>query len=60
MVYKYSSNNTLYLDDIDNFINNNLTLKKIVNKNKTNFYSFSNLLFIIVIFHKNAMERFIY
>ena len=47
MVYKYSSNNTLYLDDIDNFINNNLTLKKIVNKNKTNFIYYLFILLVI-------------
>ena len=47
MVYKYSSNNTLYLDDIDNFLNNNLTLKKIVNKNKTNFIYYLFILLVI-------------
>ena len=41
MVYKYSSSDTLYLNDIDNFINNNLTIKKIVNKNRTNFICYS-------------------
>ena len=37
MVYKYSSSDKLYLNDIDNFINNNLTIKKLVNKNKISF-----------------------
>ncbi|MDB2105751.1 MULTISPECIES: hypothetical protein [Clostridium] len=57
MVYKYSSSDTLYLNDIDNFINNNLTIKKIVNKNRINFICY---LFIIVTFYKNVMEGFIY
>ena len=47
MVYKYSSIDTLYLNDIDNFINNNLTIKKIVNKNRTNFICYLFILLVV-------------
>lgn len=47
MVYKYSSSDTLYLNDIDNFINNNLTIKKIVNKNRINFICYLFILLVV-------------
>lgn len=47
MIYKYNSGDTLYLNDIDNFINNNLTIKKIVNKNKTNFIYYLFILLVV-------------
>ena len=47
MVYKYSSSDKLYLNDIDNFINNNLTIKKLVNKNKTNFICYLFILLVV-------------